>query len=246
MELHESYGRYAARYWLTDFAVDDPTDSAVRVRVYFALKRAGIPLSIPAHAVFMTEESQERKHVKSEEEEERRLQALSHVAFFDHLSDDDKRRLALGLRYAPFARGEVMTRQGAVGHWLYMILGGEASVRVTGAGGEEREVSRLEAPNFFGEMSLMTGAPRAATVTAMTDVECYRLDAATFREIIQHRPELAERVAEVLAERRTELLAIVKQMGMEAEARTPVTKHDLLRQIEEFFGLGAPPPQAPA
>jgi small-conductance mechanosensitive channel/CRP-like cAMP-binding protein len=241
MELHESYGRYALRYWLTDLAVDDPTDSAVRVRIYFALKRAGIPLSIPAHAVFMTEESQERKHIKSEEEEGRRLQALSHVALFDHLSDEDKRRLALGLRYAPFARGEVMTRQGAVGHWLYMILAGEASVRVRGDSGVEREVSRLPAHSFFGEMSLMTGAPRAATVVALTDVECYRLDAAHFREIIQHRPELAEQMAEVLAQRRSELLAVIAQMGVEAQARAAVSKHDLLQEIKDFFGLHAPP-----
>ena len=41
MDFEASYGRYAVRYWLTDLAVDDPTDSLVRVRIYFALKRAG-------------------------------------------------------------------------------------------------------------------------------------------------------------------------------------------------------------
>ena len=53
MDLNESFGRYAVRYWLTDIAVDDPTDSSIRTRVYFALRRAGIPLSMPAHAVFL-------------------------------------------------------------------------------------------------------------------------------------------------------------------------------------------------
>jgi small-conductance mechanosensitive channel/CRP-like cAMP-binding protein len=241
IDLHESYGRYAARYWLTDLSVDDPTDSAVRVRIYFALKRVGIPLSIPAHAIFMTEETQERKAIKSEEEERRRLQALSNVNVFDHLSDADKQRLAAGLRYAPFARGEVMTRQGAVAHWLYMILTGRVSVRVAGERGVEREVSRLEAPGFFGEMSLMTGEPRAATVIALTDVECYRLDAATFQEIIREHPELAEKVAEVLAQRRADLLAAIEQLGVEAQARAAVSKHDLLRQIKVFFGIGSAP-----
>jgi CRP-like cAMP-binding protein len=241
IDLHESYGRYAARYWLTDLSVDDPTDSAVRVRIYFALKRVGIPLSIPAHAIFMTEETQERKAIKSEEEERRRLQALSNVNLFDHLSDVDKQRLAAGLRYAPFARGEVMTRQGAVAHWLYMILTGGVSVRVAGEHGVEREVSRLAAPGFFGEMSLMTGEPRAATVIALTDVECYRLDAATFQEIIREHPELAEKVAEVLAQRRADLLAAIAQLGVEAQARAGVSKHDLLRQIKVFFGIGSGP-----
>ena len=40
------------RYWLTDLSSDDMTDSEVRHRIFFALKRAGVPLSIPAHAVF--------------------------------------------------------------------------------------------------------------------------------------------------------------------------------------------------
>jgi len=47
MEFKESYASYAVRYWLTDLAVDDPTNSIVRTRIYFALRRAGIPLSIP-------------------------------------------------------------------------------------------------------------------------------------------------------------------------------------------------------
>lgn len=113
MDFHESYGRYAVRYWLTDLAVDDPTDSAVRTRTYFALNRAGIPLSIPAHAIFVTEESRKRKASKTEEEIARRRQALARVDFFDHLPEKDRERLVASLRHAPFSRGEVMTRQGA-------------------------------------------------------------------------------------------------------------------------------------
>ena len=56
MDFTDSYGRYALRYWLTDLAVDDPTDSEVRAHIYAALYRAAIPLSIPAHAIFVTED----------------------------------------------------------------------------------------------------------------------------------------------------------------------------------------------
>src|SRR5947208_3879984 len=60
MDFKDSYCSYAVRYWLTDLAVDDPTNSVVRTRIYFALKRANIALSIPAHALFVTEEEQNR------------------------------------------------------------------------------------------------------------------------------------------------------------------------------------------
>jgi small-conductance mechanosensitive channel/CRP-like cAMP-binding protein len=239
MDLSESYGRYAVRYWLTDLAQDDPTDSVVRTRVYFALKRVGIPLSMPAHAVFLTEETDERKADKERRELERRLRALDHVDFFDHLSPQDRERLAHGLKFAPFARGEVMTHQGAEAHWLYLIVHGQAVVRVRGEGGQEREVAQLHDGNFFGEMGLMTGEPRSATVIAESDVECYRLDKMTFQEIIRERPELATGVADVLAKRRVGLIAAREDLDAEErERRLAAARHDLLARIRSFFGLG--------
>jgi hypothetical protein len=93
---------------------------------------------------------------------------------------------------APFARGDVMTRQGAVAHWLYLIVAGEAEVYWEAPEGERRLLTRLPPGQVFGEMGLMTGAPRSATVVAATDVECYRLDKASFEDIIRERPALAE------------------------------------------------------
>ena len=241
MDLHESYGRYAVRYWLTDLALDDTTDSAVRTRTYFALKRAAIPLSIPAHAIFVTQESRERKIEKSEEEKERRAAALAHVDLFDHLSAGDRQRLAASLRYAPFSKGEIMTRQGAEAHWLYMIIDGEASVHVSVGDEIQAEVARLRAGNFFGERALMTGAPRSATVVAATNVECYRLDKAAFHEIVQEHPELAEKVAEILAHRRVRLEAARENLDAEAlSRRLALAKHDLLGRMRTFFGLTGP------
>lgn len=244
MDFHESYCRFAVRYFLTDIAVDDPTDSEVRTRIWFALKRAGIPLSIPAHAIFMTEDNETRKAEKTRADRDRRLRALSQVDLFAPLSDAEREQLAEGLRYAPFTRGEVMTRQGAEAHWLYMIVEGAASVRVAVDGGLEKEVATLQAGQFFGEMSLMTGEKRSATVVASCDVECYRLDKSAFQEVMRAHPELAERVAEILARRRVELIAA--REGLDAAARDrrmEAAKVDLVGKIRNFFGLGDQPPR---
>jgi small-conductance mechanosensitive channel/CRP-like cAMP-binding protein len=238
MDLHESYGRYAVRYYLTDIAVDDPTDSTVRARIYFSLKRVGIPLSIPAHAVFMTEDSTERRAAKGREDWAHRMDALAHVELFGCLGEADRETLAQSLRHAPFTAGEVMTKQGAEAHWLYLIVSGEASVRVTTDAGLQREVARLKAGEIFGEMSLMTGERRAATVVAVVDSECYRLDKEAFQSLVTARPELAEHVAEVLAKRRVELLAVKENLDAEAKAKKlAAAKNDLLGRIRDFFGL---------
>src|SRR5204862_5569365 len=90
MDFKESYASYAVRYWLTDLAVDDPTNSVVRTRIYFALRRANIPLSIPAHSLFVTEDDTSRRERKSAEEVEKRVQSLSHVELFDSLTDEER------------------------------------------------------------------------------------------------------------------------------------------------------------
>lgn len=238
LELHESYGRYAARYWLTAFDSDDGTDSLVRTRVYFALKRVGIPLSMPAHAVFLTEESEPRQKRKQAEELERRRAALRRVDVFEPLGDDGRLRLAADLHAAPFTRGEVLGRQGTPGDGLYVVVKGEAAVRVRGESGDEREVARLRAGDVFGEMSLLTGAPRAATVVALTDLACYRVAKPVVERVLRERPELAAHMAEILARREIELQAVRHELDDAAQrARRSATKHDLTHRIRAFFGL---------
>jgi small-conductance mechanosensitive channel/CRP-like cAMP-binding protein len=237
IDVGDSFAKYAIRYWLTDLAVDDPTDSEVRTRLYFALKRADIAMSIPAQAVFVTEESKQRKEKKGEEERKRRLRALDTVDLLHDLGDEDRGRLVERLRHSPFTRGEIMTRQGAEAHWLYMIISGEASVRVS-VEGAEREVARLHAGDVFGEMGLLTGEPRSATVVALADCECYRLDKTAFQDILRDRPTLAESAAEILARRRVELTAVKEGLDAEAKARRlAATKSDLLGKIRLFFGM---------
>jgi small-conductance mechanosensitive channel/CRP-like cAMP-binding protein len=238
MDFKESYGSYAVRYWLTDLAVDDPTNSIVRTRIYFALRRAGIPLSIPAHSIFMTEDDTSRRQRKDSEEIEQRFQALGRVELFNSLTEEERRSLAGQLRYAPFARGEAMTRQGAEAHWLYLMTGGEAEVRVSTDGNSNERVAALHGGDVFGEMGMMTGEPRTATVVALTNVECYRLDKEAFHDILQRRPEIAEDISMLLAQRRVELEAAREGLNEEAKRmRMRYHHNDLLRRIKNFFTL---------
>ncbi|MBX7099351.1 MAG: mechanosensitive ion channel family protein [Myxococcaceae bacterium] len=239
MELGESYGRYAVRYWLTDFAADDPTDSEVRALIVSALARQGMRLSIPAHAIFVTEESKDREEEKLRKELDKRQRVLAQSELFKGLSPAELETLAKGLRFAPFRRGEVVTRQGAEAHWLYLVAEGQVAVKVADQG-VEREVAQLGPNTFFGEMGLLTGEKRAATVVALTDVDCFRLEKDAFREALNHRPELAAHVAKVLAERRVGLEAAKENLSQAAAlARKAMAEADLLGKIRGFFGLVA-------
>ena len=238
MDFKESYASYAVRYWLTDLALDDPTNSVVRTRVYFALRRAGIPLSIPAHSLFVTEEDQSRSERKREAEIGERAEKLGRVELFQVLTAEERKALGGHVRLAPFVRGEAMTRQGAQAHWLYVITRGAAEVRVSIDGNLSERLATLAEGDFFGEMGMMTGEPRSATVIALTDVECYRVDKNSFDEILRSRPEIAESISEVLARRRVELDAVREDLNEEAkQARMRDHQRDLLKRIKGFFRL---------
>jgi len=236
--IRDSFAVYTVRYWLTDPGIDEPTDSTVRVRVWFALRRAGIPLSIPASTIFLTHDTPEREQRKLDQELAHRMQALATVDLFRSLPDDTREDIAAALASTPFAAGESICREGDQDEGLYMIVAGEAVVRI-GTGREEREVARLSPGQFFGEMSLMTGEARTASVVAATDMTCYRVDKPAFQKLVHATPMIAEQIAEVLAARRQGLSAARDERDEIRRKRMETAKQDLLGKIRGFFGLSA-------
>jgi CRP-like cAMP-binding protein len=223
---------------LADLAKDDPTDGAVRERVYVALKRLRMPFSFASQNVFV-HVAPPRDDERAAAEARHREETLASLELFRDLDPDARHRIAAVLREAPFAAGETLTRQGNVAHWLYVIRTGDVAVRVA-VDGQEREVSRVVGPAFVGEMGLLTGQPRTATIVALTDVECYRLDKNALQGVLEARPELAERLSELLTQRRTELETAREGLSAESRAqRAEASQSEILGKIRSFFGLGA-------
>ncbi|MFA6317761.1 MAG: mechanosensitive ion channel family protein [Elusimicrobiota bacterium] len=238
-ELKESCAVYRVRYWLTDLSRRGLVDSAIRARVYYALSRAGIKLSVAAHSVVVTESAEGLQKRREKEEADKRRAALAGVDILRSLTDAELQQLALRLKPTLFAKGETITRQGASADWLYIVSSGEAEVFVgTRTGSATRSVARLKAGDFFGEMGLMTGEPRSATVVALCDAACYRLDRDGFRDILAARPGLAEGISRLLAERKLGLDAARGELKEDAAAGDLAQEQrTLLSTIRVFFGL---------
>jgi CRP-like cAMP-binding protein len=96
----------------------------------------------------------------------------------------------------------------------------------------------------FGEMGMMTGEPRRATVVATTATECYRLDKPAFQEILRARPQIAEALSRVLAARAGGLRQALEE-AQAAAAAARLQPETLLARIRAFFGI-ATPPSSPA
>jgi small-conductance mechanosensitive channel/CRP-like cAMP-binding protein len=239
MEFDRGYARYAVRYWLTNIERDDPTDSAVREHVLAALQRAGMRIAVPEGQVHLVTEDKVHADEVAEREIRRRLDAVRSIDLFKELTDEERRRVASRLEPAPFAAGDLITRQGAVAHWLYVLAEGTATVALDAESGQRHEVAQLDAPTVFGEMGLLTGEPRHATVVARSGCECYRLRKAAFEEILLKRPELAERMSRILAQRQNNLDAKHRDLSSRPSGRNgaPRMSEEILAEIKRFFGI---------
>lgn len=236
LDMRESYNTYALRYWLVDQERGDRVHSEVRTRLSFALRRAGVALTMPARAVFLTQDSEERQERKGRRRRAERAAALAGIELFDHLEEDEIDELAAQLRFAPYAAGETLTREGGDDSDLFLIASGRIGVRV-GAGAGERQVAELGAGAFFGEMSLMTGAPRSASTVALEDTVCYRLPPSAVEALLERRPALAEPLAETLARRQAELDTARQDLHQTRRPTTEAEHHQLLDRIRDFFRL---------
>ena len=161
------------------------------------------------------------------------LQALASVPPFAALSEDDKADIAERLQYAPFARGDIITKQGNKAEGLYTLAFGEAEVLYEPPGRAPQPIVCLRAGEFFGEMALLTGDARAATVVAKTDVECYRLDRASFQELLAGKPQIADEIGRVMGGRRGDLDSARQAFTVAPTAEAEIR---LVSRIRRFFG----------
>jgi small-conductance mechanosensitive channel len=226
--------RYQLRYFLTDFLEDDSTDSMVRVHLFASLQRAGIRIAEPQHTVHAIQRDEAHAETVKKRELTRRLQVLNAVPVFAGLAEGEKADIAERLQYAPFARGDVITKQGNTAHWLYLLAFGEAEVLYEPPGAAPQRIGAVKAGQFFGEMALVSGEARSATVVAKTDVECYRLDRNAFQELIASRPEISAEIRGVIGARKPDL-----EQARDAFARVPESvdekKVRLVTRIRRFF-----------
>lgn len=238
VDFAESSSRFAVLYWLTDMFRADATDSVVRARLWFALQRVGVALSVPIRHVVLTPDDAESRARVLEAERGTRRAALEQVSIFSPLRPEERDRLAETISFTVFAAGESLVIQGAEGQHLFVLTKGSVEVRVSVGGSLPRGVATLAAPDFFGEMGLLTGEPRNATVVALTDVEAWRVEKSHFREILEKRPAVAEAIAKLVAQRDAALAAVREGLSEETQRQRVERAQPLtLAAIRAFFGI---------
>jgi small-conductance mechanosensitive channel/CRP-like cAMP-binding protein len=234
VDFGESACTYEIKFYMGNHSKINEINDAVRTNVWYELKRRGITIPFPIRTLHV-----ERKAaLPAQEEQAEALSILRGERLFECLSEEQLNRMIRDARLKLFGRGEPVIEEGAAGDSMFVMLRGAANVFVS-KNGSKIQVATLSAGDCFGEMSLLTGEPRSATVRA--DGDCYVMEIGkpVMAELLRDAPSCLEKLSELLAQRKMETEGVLKEAGRSDEHTLKERQYTatFLHRLRTFFQL---------
>lgn len=228
--------QYEIRCFLSDHEEWRPIEGEIQRLIWYHFRRHGIAIPFPIRDVYLHQA--DAGEGPRELAETRLMRALRGIDLFRPLSDEELRLAASGFRQLHYAAGEKLIEEGSTGEGFFVIDRGEVEVSKQ-IGAKRRTLARLMEGQFFGEMALLTGEPRSATVVALTDVDVFTIDKAEFHEVLVKNPAIAVDISTILSERQEALTQVKGDATARVQAAQSAgeLKQRILDNIRSYFGL---------
>jgi len=217
---------YKARFWIDDYSLDERARDDVRTAIYYTFQRQGIEIPYP----IQVEYSKDAPAIDPSARADEAARVLASVDLFASMPPEVRLEIAAAAGAPVYGDGEAIVRQGDPGQSMFVIVSGSVSIVLEPA---RQEVARTPAGGYFGEMSLLTGEPRTATVLAIGDVKTLEIDADLFRRLAAAHPEAIEKIGVQAMTRRAELEAA----RASAAGRAVIAADTLLSRMKKFLRL---------
>jgi small-conductance mechanosensitive channel len=234
-EFKESGIAYKLKFYLTDYANRERIEGEVSAYVWYAFQRHGIEIPYPQRVVH-TALALDRTALRAIELAgiEKQFHAVDFLAV---LEAEALRLLAEQAQKRVYLPGELVVQEGEPGEEFFVIFEGEADV-VIRTGDQTTPVAILKKGQFFGEMSLLTGAPRSATVQARSQLTVTVIGKGAMSQVLSHNPGLADHFGKILTTRQSELTATRESSDRAARLKAGAGDgRSLTARILKFFGL---------
>ncbi len=205
---------YEIKFSMGNHAAINEIDDAIRTNIWYEFRRQRITIPFPTRTLHL-----ERKPSRvGTDDPDRAIAILRGEPLFQCLSDEQIENIVKQSHLAQFGRGEKVIEEGAAGASMFVVLQGAAQVSVT-KNGNSIPVATLTEGDCFGEMSLLTGERRSATIHAQGDCFVMEIGQETMGTVIRETPECLRQLSEILAARRLETEGIMRRR---LAARPPV------------------------
>lgn len=229
---------YRLRYWISDIEHSSRIEGVVLANIWYAFKRHGLEIPFPIRTLHLHQVTEETERSAEAQALAERLELLQEVDFLKPLKPAELTRVASSLKLLLYEAGRNIVRQGDEGNSLFLVARGQVGVWVQDAQNEAQLVATLARGQCFGEMSLLTGARRSATVSALEDSELLTLGKAEFRDILLADPKVVESLSQILGLRQREHeAALARERSATRQAREQDPASQLLVRIKSFFGI---------
>ena len=217
---------YDVRFWTRHYYDRARLISDVQSRIWYQFKRRGIEIPFPMSDKllndFMEVVSRQRSMLPEERETERMLGELRKSDFCRKLltdeqgrllvDDDSLRPVARSLKRVLYTQGETLFRQGDAGDSAYVLVRGTVNGRVEFDADVQPHLFSVHSGALLGEMSLVTGLPRTATLQAADEVELLEIPHAAFVQLLGIRPDIPAKLAELVAQKAAQNAAMFERL----------------------------------
>jgi signal-transduction protein with cAMP-binding, CBS, and nucleotidyltransferase domain len=212
------------------FCIDDPSrripvQDSIYSQVWYAVNRAGYSFPFPHRQIITADSRQPFEFSK-----EHIADYLQGSGLFAMLEEDTVAALVEQAPFMVYGADEVVVRQGEQGSSLFIVLKGTLEVAI-----DAMIVGNIRQGSFFGEMSLLTGEPRAATVRATCEVWLAEITKETMEPILRANPAMLETLSSILAER--ERKSRTNRASHNETTPALPRREEYLRRLKCFFGL---------
>ncbi|MEM7180781.1 MAG: ABC transporter substrate-binding protein [Spirochaetota bacterium] len=226
--------KYGVYFILQDYSKRYPHEEVVWKRVWAHLNRSGITPAIQRQELHMF------KGIKARGAEmaAKPIILLQEIDIFHPFLAESKEYLSNHMEKHLYRAGTRIVQQGEAGNSLFIIVEGVVKVLVTISEENTIEVARLGAGSFFGEMSLLTGETRTASIDAGTDTVLYEITKEDIAPLIEKQPEVMQPLSEVLMRRKMATESEKDQHLASQKDKENQFKESLQQKIQRFFGFG--------
>src|SRR5438270_2396618 len=226
---------YEIKFYMGNHARINEINDSVRTNVWYELKRQRINIPYPIRTLHL--ERRAPRPMPEGHEEARAI--LRGEPLFQCLSDDQIQNLVTQSELNHFGRGEGVIAGGAEGDSMFVLLRGAAEVSIA-KNGSTIPVATLRSGDYFGEMSLLTGEKRSATVGAEGDCYVMEISKDVMGEVIRESPDCLKQLSEMLAKRKMETEGILKDLATSSADQAAKQREytaNFLKRLKTFFEL---------